>query len=370
MSEQLSSAADLLSEQAKKYDIALYYTHGNDEKAKQMVAGTYNDIYAIKAKFSSSSMYGAFLLFYNYIYNKVVNSYVIVTPSFAIDDIKTNIDWRIFESEIEKYLNMGQHDDVIRSQFREALTSYFSINIGGSEQQANELKKFIENDDPISVNRVVHKAIQSKVGFQNVNASVDYQQISSVDMELYSKSSYKISEHEINKMKEDEEKKKEPHIEAIDEKEDEEEELKGKEIKLIMNGALILSPIKGKDIGLLAPGDRIKISILDKTQKAMTVLKAFNSYDEDGNHKPVTGRIVAIKPRRGGGFKITAVVAKGIYVKIEEEEDNIKVAAEQVVSTSRGAEDRAEGQGVSIPVIIGLVIIFMLLIGLIIFFIL
>ena len=65
MPSDLDSAANSLSEQTKKLQIALYYTFGDEDKAKKMVNGTYLDLYVIKGKFSSSSVYGAFVVFLN-----------------------------------------------------------------------------------------------------------------------------------------------------------------------------------------------------------------------------------------------------------------------------------------------------------------
>lgn len=365
MAETLQSAASLLSDQAKRYDIALYYTHVDDLKARQMVAGNYSDIYAVKARFSSSSVYGAFLIFFNHVYNSTSGVYAVVTQSFAVEDIKTSIDWKQFEDEIARITAMSEHDDILSAQMRDEVISYFSIHIGSGEQ-ANELKKYIHADDPITVNRIMQKFIQNRFGLKNVNVSVDSEAISSVDMELMSSSSNKISDIEMKKMKDDEQKRKEPQIETISE--DADEELKGKEIKLMMHGAFVLSPIKGKDIGLLTQGDRIKISILDTSRKAITVLKAFNAYS-DGTPTPISGRIVSVKHKSAGGYKVFAVVAKGIYVKIDEEEGNIKVAVDNR-GTGGAAIDEHASSRVSIPMIIVLVVIFIALVATVLAFVL
>ena len=55
MPESFESAVSTFSEQTKKLEIASHYTFGDTEKAKQMVSGTYKDLYAIKARFSSST---------------------------------------------------------------------------------------------------------------------------------------------------------------------------------------------------------------------------------------------------------------------------------------------------------------------------
>ena len=55
MSENIEQAFDSLSEQTKKYELALYYVKGDKEKARDMVSGMYHDIYTIKTQFVKNS---------------------------------------------------------------------------------------------------------------------------------------------------------------------------------------------------------------------------------------------------------------------------------------------------------------------------
>ena len=68
----------------------MYYTHQDAEKAKNMVAGIYKDMYAIKAKFSVSTTYGAFIAFFNITYCTLAHSYAVLSHSYIVDDLKTN----------------------------------------------------------------------------------------------------------------------------------------------------------------------------------------------------------------------------------------------------------------------------------------
>lgn len=144
-----------------------------------------------------------------------------------------------------------------------------------------------------------------------------------------------------------------------------EDNIEGKEIKLMLNGALILSPIRGKEIGKLVLGDRIMISIIDKNPRAIDVAKAFGAYDSEGNIKPIPGRIVSIK--RDEYLHLMAIVAKGIYMKIVEEEDNIKVAMDPAHYNQGGKIDTEDGAHNRTMMII-LAVVFTVLVGIIIFF--
>ncbi len=346
MSDQLQSAADSLAEQTKRLDIASYYTHGDMEKAKQMIAGSYKDVSALKVRFSSSSQYGVFLVFFNKVYIQLNSIYVLISQSYSIQDIKTNIGWREFEKEIKDLYDNEEYDQVMCNHAREELVAGATLEFG------NELKRLIENDDAISINHKVKKYIEDSLGFQQVQISVDAEPVSSLDMELYSISSKKITQKELAESQKrsseiDEDGKQ---IKAADP----EDPLAGKEVKLVLNGSLILSPIKGVDISELSTGDRIKLKILDKGPKAIQVAKAFNAYDsENENITAIPGRIVSIRHSMKDGYHIFVIVAKGIYVKILEEEENIKVAIEDPAKNKK-----EEGTTISLPLLIALILLF------------
>jgi len=357
MGNELDSAVDSLSEQTKKIDIASYYTHGDLDKARQMIAGTYRDMYVIKAKFSSSSIYGAFIIFFSIPSSSLISVCVIISHSYTVDDIKTNIEWILFEREIMENLEKGEHDDMLGNQLRDEITSYFSPHIG-SESASTELKRLMDQNEDISVNHLIQRFLQNKLGFQNCNVTVDFEQTSSLDMEMNSRTSRKIDPSVMSQEKEQEQS-------GDDQEQHPDEELRGRDIKLILNGTVVLSPIKGREIGTLVVGDRIQIGIADKNPKAIQVARAFNAYN-DGKFSPISGRIVSIRRRSQGGFKIFCIVAKGIYVRIEEEEENIKISLSPIMSLSD--ESNATQSGPNIPLMVLLVIVLILLIGAIIIF--
>jgi len=307
MPVDLEAATSNLSEQTKKFQIALYYTFGDEDKAKKMINGAYLDLYLIKGKFSSSNIHGAFIIFLDIPHLRIVNIYSIISRSFEVAEIKTSQDWHGFEHYLVDIVKKGDFDTVITSKVNEALLK--SLNM----QEISQLLHLLEQDNGIAVNHHFQKFFSDVTGFKSVQFSVDYEKISSLTMELQSITSEKISNQ---KMKNEEE----VIIEGIDDFDD---PLAGKDVRLLVKGALILSPIKGKDISQLAVGDKVMVSIIDRGNKAIDLLKAFNAYN-DGAVKPIVGRIISINHTTN--YKIYAIVAKGIYVKIVEEENFIKVA--------------------------------------------
>jgi hypothetical protein len=314
----LDKAINTLSREKDKLDIALYYTHHDKEKAKDMVAGVYKDMFAVKAKFNASTTYGAFLIFFNIPYCSLTNSYEVMSPSYTVDDLKTKSIWRLFEEEIGKILKSGGHNNEMTMKLKDELANAFTLKIG-SDQRSSELKKFLEINDEISANRIIKKFIQDRFGFMNVNLSVDYEQISSLDMEMFSISGKKIEKELLQS----EQEKKSDTVSEVEEDDD----IDKNEIQLIFHGTLVLSPMKGKAVHALEIGDRIKINLDSSNAKAVSIAKAFKAY-HDNKILPITGRIVSIRHLLEGGYKIYCLIAKGIYVKIEEEEESIKIAVD------------------------------------------
>ncbi|OHD64266.1 MAG: hypothetical protein A2176_01305 [Spirochaetes bacterium RBG_13_51_14] len=356
MAEILDTAAHSLSDYTKKLEIALFYTNGDEERAKQMIAGNLRDMYVIKGRFSSTTSFGAFIAFFNYFYLTLNSVYPVISDSFSLKDIRTNIDWKTFEKDMAEFLTNNEHDDVLGRQFKSVFISSFNLQFAG------DLKKMYNEKGEVEINRLFLQIMQDRMGFQSVNMVVDIEVISSLDMELSSITSQKIMEFKDH---EQEKKDSEPEIEV--DTGDDQDALKGKEVKLILRGSLILSPISGREIGLLVMGDRLKVKIADNHTKAIHVAKAFNAYDDDGMH-PITGRIVSIRHRSDGGYTIFVIIAKGIYVKIEELEENIKVAIDTSYMDAGAKPDRMSK--ISIGIIIALAVALAGLITLLVVFVL
>lgn len=354
MSNELDAAASNFSEQSKKHQIALYYTMGDQDKAKKMVTGGYTDLYVIKCIFSSSSVYGGFIVFINTVYLKPVSGYIVVTRSFDLVDVKTTKDWRAFERQLVESAKKGEHDEIFSNQVRDGLIKALTL------QEISNLSKLLDQDNGIAVNRYMQKFISNVAGLQNMELKADYERISSLAMELHSLTSAKIQPDELTKGQGNDQ----PSVVEIEKTED---VLAGKEVKLMLNGALILSPLKGKEISRVIAGDRIMISLVDKNPRTIDVAKAFNAYDSEKGIRPIPGRVVSI--RLEGYYTIYAIVAKGIYVKIVEEEPLIKVAMDPAhyVSSVNGRDDEKSVSGIMLAV---LAFVFLALVGVVLFFVL
>ncbi len=345
MGTEIDDAFQSLSDQTKKLNIAQHYTHGDMEKAKQMIAGNYRDLYVIKVRFSSSTLYGAFIVFFNHIYKHVAGVQIIVSPSYAVLNLDPSNEWQIYDREINELFEKGEHDQVLVRGFKDKLNMMFSI------VELNELARYLESRNEIAIDNMIRKAIQNSLGLQRVDTNVYYQTTSSLEMELNSVSSPKLSIDIIEGRSE----KKEPKApyEGDQQPESKTPKVGVDGIKLILKSALILSPIKGKDIHKLAPGDRIKVSIIDNNPQAIRVAQALDAYQDD-TFKPVVARVKSVEHRPGPGYKIYGFIAKGILADIDEEEANIKVALDPAYAAAM--EQQADDEGkTSYPMIFLLV---------------
>lgn len=355
--EQLDSAMNSLSEQSRKVNIAMHYTNGDMEKSKLMVAGKYNDLIILKGKFSSSSLYGAFILFFNVAYSNLTDSVFSVSPDYELSGMNNNQDWKIYEKDIIEYKDKkdtGRVNSDFKDKFEKGFTLTFS----------KELAKFLKKDDTTQVIHLLQKYIQESSGLKRLDLSLDYQAASSLDMELESKTTRKLDK----KITDQKKKEKEEAEKASKAPEDAEPEVGKNGIKLIANSTLVLSPIKGKHISKISQGDRVMVTMVDVNNQTIQVAKAFNSYDEEnGTIKSVPSRVMRIDYIEGVGYKIYTVIAKGILAHIVEEETNIKVALDPAFVVSSAQTEDDSNSKFNLPVIIGLVAAILISIAVVVF---
>ena len=131
--------------------------------------------------------------------------------------------------------NQGGHDGELTSKMKHDLAQTFTMQMG-TTQRATELRKNLEANDQINATRIIQKFIRDKFGFQNINLAVDYEHISSLDMELNSITSKKLDKELASS--EPEPKEEEIKVET----EEEEEDIDKKDVQIILRGGLVLSP--------------------------------------------------------------------------------------------------------------------------------
>ena len=357
MGENLDSAVNSLSEQTKKINIALFYTGNDMEKAKQMVAGSFKDVVALKMKFTSSSLYGAMIFFINSIQFRFIDSFLVVSNDYLIANIDNMQDWKTFEKDIA-----SARANLI--DFRLIIEIKDKLDRGFSSAVLTTVAKLIEKNDTIQLSNTIKKFVQESAGLQRVDISMEYQRISSLEMEVDSVSTRKIDSKVVSG--ESKEAAVEPFSKNPDDADDVKEGSNG--IRAIIRSSLILSPVKGKHISELKMGDRVLISMVETNDQSRAIAKAFKAYDEEEKKiLPVPARVKSIKFVDGIGFKIYVVIAKGIVGQIIEEEKNIKIAMDPAAMFESEESVRAKGVKPGIGMIVVLVAVILSLVFFIVF---
>ena len=326
-----------------KHAIALYYTKGDEENADNMVRGEHDDLHIIKIKFSAPDGYGSFILFINRLFLELQNLYCVITTSYEADDIKHTVPWLEFEESISEAFNL------------EGINEMQIINMGQIIHDActpsfvDEMINFITIEDREALAYLIDRIIIKKFGLIKTKVQADFETTSSLEMELLSMFSVKLEPEEFEKTQETEEDTMGLELEqstgdisaegiipdsdetvGILEEELPEEiidisnEFDATYVRHVFKGDLVLSPIKGMHISGLVVKDKIKIKLSVKSETTVRIAQAFNAY-KDGKMQSIIGEIVSFRRKPKGGYKIFLSIAEGIVVKIDEDEENIKV---------------------------------------------
>lgn len=321
---------DSFSDQTQLINKALKYTNGNLEKARQMAAGMLQDVAVIKGRFRAGKV-GAFYVFLNVEYNYIININSLVT---SYSDIYNKI--RIFDAWKQFYNLFG---DIVG-------------DLGGTTEDSykftNHLADAIEGYDiyepakaqNIQVVSELFEEIIGKYFSQNTECQIEIDKTSSLTLEIEN-----------------------IPMELPGKQEQKQEELGPDEIKMreiesqveyVIPGSVIVSPVKGKYINDIKPGEKITVMLSGKDPVSDKIARMFNAITSDGQYLPVKARIKEKVSLSTGGFAIYALVAKNVLVKIIEEE-NVKIETDK--QEQKKEESNENMLFVYIALLLGLLII-------------
>ncbi len=320
---------DTVNEKTQRIEIALKYTRGDLDRAKLMVSGKLEDIVVVKGKFylPLDDKSGVFLVFVN-----VENTYVAASKSLVSngDNLFTKIrifdDWSALFNSILAYGKDSEGvssdlDSVIQHEFlagnifsdvREKNLDYISNfvqDIIRGYFQDSDAKSQIELEETNSVEVDLHGIEIVDPGDGGAAASPDSKEGARVN-----ESAFEETLREIES-----------------------------EAQAIVEGHSVLSPVKGKFLEEISPGDKIYVSLSGEDGLTEKIIDAYKARDHEGNPLPVTGRVVHIVPNEGQGYVLYVLVAKGIYAKMVEEE-NVKLRTEIPQKAGKTAETQENKQ--------------------------
>lgn len=329
----MAANQNTIGEKAKRIEIALKFTKGDMEKAKQMASGAVSDITIVKGKFlvADQNLSGFFLAYFNIVdeYIAAVES-VVVTNNSIFSRIRIFDDWKSHHKNILAY---QKGDDKIDSEKlnSDLLGSFIKMDVFPDVQK--------QNLDYLS--ETLPDMIKASFGSSSVKCQLDLEQTNSVEI---------VSMNIDVMVPEPEEGTPEtaPAEGPADAKPLAETpfgrklaEIESK-AQFIVEGCCVLSPVRGKQLTDIIPGERLYVVLPSKDSVSQKILDAYKARNSDGAPLPVLGRIVEKIPNETAkGYILYVLVAKGIYAKIIEEE-NVKIQTELTAATTKIEKD--EGQ--------------------------
>jgi hypothetical protein len=349
-----------ISDKAKRIEVALKFTDGDMEKAKLMASGNINDVTAIKGKFiiPEQKCSGLFLAYFNTIkeYIAAINTVVV-----SNDSIFQRI--RIFDDWKSLYKNMTafkKGTDTVDSQKlnSDLMESFIKTDVFPDVQKQN--LDYLSSSIP--------DMIKESFKASNIKCQIDLQQTNSLEVVLtgvdvmvpYSegegqeKTEQPVPSEEVRVVPDSAFGKKLAEIES--------------KAQFIVEGCCVLSPVKGKIITEINPGERIYVVLPAKDSVSQKILDAYKARNSEGSPLPIVGRVVEKIPNETTkGYVLYILVAKGIYAKIVEEEivkiqtELTAISAESEDSASRASSNKYLNwalYAIFIILIIALIIIF------------
>jgi Fe-S-cluster formation regulator IscX/YfhJ len=331
---------DSLGEQTKLVDISLKYTRGDIDKAKAMAAGQYQDIGVIKGKFydSESGESGLFFAFINTQDEYIANITTLLSFNASIfERVRIFDHWKSLLNDANGYKDGT--DIIDSSGFQDALLDkLISVDIFPDVQEEN-LAELV---------RKVNLALKEYYNVEDVKCQVELNVTNSLTLEM---EGLVIDLPDFgDEQQEAEEKPLEPVYE--------DERIKNieQEAKYIVQGSIIVSPVSGKYVNDIEPGEIIKVLLPGKDAVTRKLIEVLNATNDEGTVVPVKGRLKAKIPQEKSGYILYALVAKGVLAKIIEEE-NVKIQVDDSVKKEVEKSKMDSKLLIAIAVVIGLLII-------------
>ncbi len=309
-----TSVADSFNEKSKQIDIALKYTDGDMEKAKLMVSGQYKDVKIIKGKFSveQSDVYGIFFIFINIPNRYIMNLNSLLMPDNTIVS-KTNIfsNWKIF------YTDFG---DYIQKEGNNSLPSYDFITHLSDASSNYDIYTDIEYDSLEILTDKITDIICKYYSVSKVKCQIELDTSSSLVIESAGIPLEQPKGMNDNEDLDTEESQRMEQIEAT--------------ADYVIDGRVIISPIRGVDINDVKSGEKIKVLLTCDDERTILILKKLSAISEDGEKLPITVRLKEKIPMGKSGFILYGLAAKNVLVRIIEEE-SVKIETGSIQKTTK-----------------------------------
>ncbi|MBN1498530.1 MAG: hypothetical protein JW982_00105, partial [Spirochaetes bacterium] len=264
MADNLENLA--FDEQSKKLNLVMQFTGGDQEKAKAMIGGQYNDIRAVKSRFSirSADLFGAFLLFLKPDNKSVSNvTLKIFNDEQVYQKLKINDVWDLY------YKTLSDLGDVTAVNESNDVSEHIANSAEGYD-----LFSYVENNDESGLQSVLIEIFKKFYNLPDIECQ----------SEIENTNSLKLNEKNIPILSIERAKK------AIKMQNSQKKSVLESQYQLIMNAKIIVSPVKGKYINDLAPGDMIKCLPLKNDALALKIASAQKALTAENEIKPLRAK--------------------------------------------------------------------------------
>jgi hypothetical protein len=97
----------------------------------------------------------------------------------------------------------------------------------------------------------------------------------------------------------------------------------------VLEGRVIVSPIRGRNIREIKPGERIMVRLLNRDETTLNIARTLKAVNDKGEILPIVARLKEKLVLEEGGYVLYGLAAKNVLVRIIEEED-LKIEMEAV----------------------------------------
>lgn len=287
-----------MGDENKKITQALKLAGNDREKAKKLASGELKDVRCVSGKFcvSQADIFSFFQLFFN------IDDGRLMAVTLALFNDRSTYEknnlpdsWKLFYTIIKQTREKQSSPD----------SADFTIHLVESVE-GYQLFYDVQDNDSGRIGDTMREIVAKSFSFDADECQIELEDICSMELVDNKIPIDKLPKSGGSSSSQDEK----PEIERL--------------AAHTVEGALVISPVSGKYINDIVPGDMIKVMLVNTDEISMKIAAALNAISEDGEYLPIKGRVKEITSLGKDGYRVYCLIAKNILARIIEEE-NIKV---------------------------------------------
>lgn len=295
---EIDQAVEEFSEEKRKFDIALKAANGNKELAEKYMRGEIKNIAAVKGSFNENSvnLYGLFIFFVDLDKKAIDRTLAVISFDQSVSSFSPFIKWSDLQRTI---VDLDWSGKGMKSQSEGLKNDIQSLVL---YDYIDELTDNIKNNNEKEVKLILNRIIRKALSVKAIDVDIGIEMLNKYLIDL-----------ERPEEKKEEEKGAEEEKEVSDASSGE----------VLLDGTIVIAPIKGINISKLTQGMNILVKLPDKTSKDKYYLNFFNAYDDE-KIRPITATVNSVDFDEITGYLVIAQITPGFIVKcIEQAQINI-----------------------------------------------